>query len=178
MPDMIFGPCGGLALLRRALIDDVSDFPAEFFSYLEDADLAWRSQLRGWGTRLAPTALARHVYSASGGQGSPLKQRMLARNRLRVLVRCMPGPLLRECLPAIAAYDLLAVGYAALRGQWPTAAGRAEALAELPALLSQRRAIQARRTAAIGDLSRWLRPAPSPLANLHEQRRLGALLSD
>ena len=176
MPDAIFGPSGGLALLRRDLLDDVGGFPEEFFSYLEDADLAWRAQLRGWATRLAPGARARHVYSASGGQGSPLKQRLLGRNRLRVIVRCMPSPLLRECLPAIAAYDLLAVGYAALRRQWPIAAGRAEALRELPALLAQRRTIQARRSVAVGELAHWLLPASTPLANLRNQRQLSALL--
>jgi hypothetical protein len=47
-----------------------------------------------------------------------------------------------------------------------------EALRELPALREQRRAIQARRTAAIGDLARWLEPALSPVAMLHQQQQL------
>jgi GT2 family glycosyltransferase len=177
-PGSIFGACGGLALLRRALIDDIGPFPADFFSYLEDADLAWRAQLRGWSCALASKARARHVYSASSGQGSPFKQRLLGRNRLRVLVRCLPTPLLQECLPAIMAYDLLAIAYAALRRQWSIIAGRGEALGELPALLAQRRTIQQRRTAPIDQLARWLDPAPSPLDNLRAQRRLDALLRE
>jgi GT2 family glycosyltransferase len=176
-PQPIFGASGGLALLRRALIDDVGSFEPGFFSYLEDADLAWRARLRGWDAVLAPGARARHVYSATGGQGSPFKQRLLGRNRLRVVVRCLPGPLLRDCLPQIVAYDALAVAYALVRRRPAIAEGRAEALRELPALRAQRRAIQARRSASIGELAAWIAPAPPPWAALQTQRRLAGLLA-
>ncbi|MCG8350948.1 MAG: glycosyltransferase family 2 protein [Chloroflexales bacterium] len=171
-PHEIFGASGGLMLLRRAMIDDIGPFAAEFFNYLEDVDLAWRARLRGWSCRLAPTARARHVYSASSVQGSPFKQRLLGRNRLRAIIRCMPAPLLRQCLPAILSYDVLALAYAALRRQPAIATGRMEALRELPALREQRRSIQARRTATIGDLARWLEPALSPVATLRQQEQL------
>ena len=174
-PVAIFGASGGLALLRRAMLDDVGGLEPSFFSYLEDADLAWRALLRGWGCALAPAARARHVYSATAGQGSPFKQRLLGRNRLRVIVRCLPGPLLRACLMSILGYDLLAVGYGVLRRQPAIVAGRLAALGELPALLAQRRAIQARRTASTGELAAWLAPAPPPWAALAVQRRLARL---
>lgn len=177
LPTTIFGASGGLALLRRELIADVGNFEPDFFSYLEDADLAWRAQLRGWACVLAPGARARHVYSASAGQGSPFKQHLLGRNRLRVIIRCMPTPILRECLPQIIAYDLLALTYAALQRQPAIAAGRLAALSELPALRAQRRAIQARRTTAIGSLSRWLAPAPPPWRVLQQARQLQRLIT-
>lgn len=175
-PAAVFGASGGLALLRRRMIDDVGLLAEEFFSYLEDADLAWRARLRGWDCVLAPAARARHVYSASSGQGSLFKQRLLARNRLRLIVRCLPDQLLHECLPAIVRYDLLALAYAGLRRQPAIAAGRWEALRELPALRRQRQAIQARRTAPIGELAGWIEAAPGPLAALQLQRRLDALI--
>jgi GT2 family glycosyltransferase len=178
LPLEIFGASGGLALLRRELLDDVGLFEEGFWSYLEDADLAWRARLRGWPSVLAPGARARHVYSATGGQGSPLKQRLLARNRLRVLVRCLPAPLLRACLPAAALYDALALVHAARARQPAIAAGRLMALGELPALLGQRRAIQARRTAPLARLAAWLERAPGPLAVLHEGRALDAVLRE
>ncbi len=176
-PVAVFGASGGLALLRRPMIDDVGMFAAEFFNYLEDADLAWRLRLRGWQCRLAPQACARHVYSASGGEGSPFKQFLLGRNRLRMLIRCLPGPLLRECLPAILRYDLMALAYAALRGQPAMAQGRAAALAELPRLRRERRQIQACRTAPIGALATWIAAAPSMPAVLAERRRLREMLN-
>jgi GT2 family glycosyltransferase len=171
-PCEIFGASGGLALLQRKMLDDSGLFEECFFSYLEDADLAWRARLRGWRCMLAPAAHARHVISASG---SHLKQRLLARNRLRVILRCLPAPLLLECLPLIVRYDSLALAYALLRRQPAIAAGRLDVLHELPTLLAQRRAIQSRRTAPYCALAPWLEPAPSPLAALRLQRTLTAL---
>lgn len=176
-PLEVFGASGGLALLRRSMLDDVGLFADGFFSYLEDVDLAWRARLRGWSCVLAPGALARHVYSATGGEGSPLKQRLLGRNRLRLILRCLPGPLLRECLPAILAYDAMTLAYAALRRLPAVAAGRLEVIGELPALLAQRRAIQARRSAPIAALAAWIEPAVGPLAELRERRRLSQILA-
>lgn len=172
LPIEVFGASGGLALMRRELIEDTGPFAAHFFNYLEDVDLAWRARLRGWRCWLAPTARARHVYSASAGQGSAFKQRLLGRNRVRVIVRCLPTALLSTCLPAILRYDLLVLAYATMHRQPAMIAGRLEALRELPDLLHQRRAIQSRRTAATGDLARWLQPAPSPLAAWQMQQRL------
>ncbi|NJN16413.1 MAG: glycosyltransferase family 2 protein [Oscillochloris sp.] len=173
VPLPIFGVSGGLALLRRETIADIGSFAAHFFSYLEDVDLAWRMQLRGWESVLAPGAVARHVYSATGGEGSRFKQRLLGRNRLWVLVRCLPAPLLRECLPAILRYELQAITYAALARQVAMITGRVEALRELPRLLAERRAIQSRRTAPVAALAAWLEPAPGPIAEL---RRAGSFV--
>ena len=125
-----------------------------------------------------PGARARHVYSATAGQGSPFKQRLLGRNRLRVIVRCLPAELLPGCLPAIFAYDLLATAYAVVTRQPAMAAGRVAALRELPALLRERRAIQSRRIAATDTIARWLEPAGTPLSALREQRRLDAILAE
>jgi hypothetical protein len=69
------------------------------------------------------------------------------------------------------------VAYAALRRQPAMLAGRLDVLSELPALREQRRQIQARRTAPLHSLARWLEPAPSPLEVLYQQRRLQRLLS-
>lgn len=173
-PQPVFGASGGLALLRRSMLDDIGLF-ADFFSYLEDADLAWRARLRGWECVLAPHARARHVYSATAGVASPLKQRLLGRNRLRMIIRCLPTPLLVACLPSILAYDGMVIAYAALRRQPALIAGRLMALAEVPTLLHQRRVIQDRRTAPIPALARWIEPPAGPLTTWRLQRRLARL---
>lgn len=175
-PEPIGGASGGALLYRRRLLDDIGPMASEFFNYLEDVDLAWRALLRGWQSMIVPTARARHIYSATAGQGSPFKQRLLGRNRLAAIIRCFPGPLLRSCLPAMLAYDTLAIGYALLYRQYPIASGRLEALRALPMLLEQRRLIQARRTAPVSDFARWLEPAPLPWASLEEQQQLQAIL--
>ena len=172
------GASGGAALYRRALLEDIGLMEPNFFNYLEDVDLAWRALLRGWRSVVVPQARARHVYSATAGQGSPFKQRLLGRNRLRVIARCLPAELIARCLPAILAYDLLAIIYAALTRRPAIASGRLAALRDLPRLLRERRAIQSGRRASTSDLARWIEPAAAPWQTLGQQRRLDAILSE
>lgn len=177
-PVEILGPSGALAIYRRTLLEDVGLPEAGFFAYLEDVDLAIRAALRGWRSLLVPSARARHVYSATAVQGSAFKQRLLARNRVRTIVRCFPAGTLRRCLPAILAYDLMAAAYAILRRQPAILAGRLDALRELRVLRRQRRLIQGRRAAPHAALERWLEPAPPPWKTLGEQRALDAILRE
>ena len=177
-PQPILGASGGAALYRRALLEDIGLMEPNFFNYLEDVDLAWRALLRGWRSVVVPQARARHVYSATAGQGSPFKQRLLGRNRLRVIARCLPADLAARCLPAILAYDLLAIAYAALTRRPAIASGRLAALRDLPRILRERRAIQADRRASTSDLARWIEAAATPWQTLSEQRRLDAILSE
>ena len=123
-----------------------------------------------------PRARARHVYSATAGQGSPFKQRLLGRNRLRVIARCLPADLAMRCLPAIVAYDVLAVAYGTIVRQPAIAAGRLEGLRDIPRLWRERRAIQAGRRAPTSEVACWLEPAGAPWRTLAEQRWLDALL--
>jgi GT2 family glycosyltransferase len=177
-PQPVMGASGGLALYRRMMLDDIGLMAPDFFNYLEDVDLAWRAQLRGWECLVVPAARARHIYSATGGQGSPLKQRLLGRNRLRAIIRCFPSGVLRSCLPDILAYDTMALAYAALARQPAMIAGRIEALRDWAQLLRERRAIQARRTVPEAAFAAWLEPSPTPWRTLRTVRRLDALLRD
>ncbi len=174
----VMGVSGGLALLRRSLINDIGLLEGSFFNYLEDVDFAWRALLRGWEAAVVPLARAQHVYSASAGQGSPFKQRLLGRNRIAAIVRCFPDTLLVRYLPAILGYDALAIVYAVATRQSAIIAGRIEALRQMQNLLDQRRVIQARNTAPIATFARWLESTPAPWSLLVEQRRLDAILAE
>src|SRR5207237_10299092 len=50
--EYVFGATGAAALYRRRMVDEISVdgefFDESFFSFREDADLAWRAQLLGW----------------------------------------------------------------------------------------------------------------------------------
>jgi GT2 family glycosyltransferase len=176
-PQPVMGASGGAMLVRRAMLQDVGLFEPWFFNYLEDVDLAWRALLRGWGAIVAPGARARHVYSATGGEGSPFKQRLLGRNRLAAIVRCWPAELLARCLARIVGYDALAVAYALARGRPAIVRGRLEALSNLGLLLAQRRAIQSG-CSAPAAIGRWLEPAPPPWQSLRQQQWLAQVLSE
>ncbi len=175
-PVEIFGASGGAVCYTRAALEDAGLFDERYFNYLEDADLAWRLRLLGWRCMMVPTARVRHIYSATAGQGSPFKQRLLARNRLRLIVRCVPSTLLRRHWVAILRYDLLALGYALLRRQPAMITGRTAVLKELPDLIGARRRMLKRKRVRSDDLERWLVPPVSVRQMLAEQRALATVL--
>ena len=176
-PVQVFGATGGAMCLRRTALEDVGLFEEPFFNYLEDADLAWRLRLRGWACALAPAAQARHIYSATSGHQSPMKQRLLALNRWRVLLRCMPNELLWECMASIVRYDLLAVAFAALHRKPAIVQGRISLVGDLPRLLAERRLIAQRSVVGAGELRQWLTPAQGIRQTLAETKRLDRMLS-
>jgi GT2 family glycosyltransferase len=171
----VFGASAGACLLRRAMLEDVGLFEESFFAYSEDTDLAWRARLRGWRALLAPDAVVYHALSATGGEGSPFKRYQLAHNRWRLLVRNYPGAPLLLRLPIVLLYDLLPIANGLVRGDAIPLRGRLDALRQLPGLLGQRRAIQARRTAAWRDLRATMSQLESPLSLYHRTRLIGQL---
>lgn len=174
----IFGVSGGAAAYRRAALTDVGSFPEAFFMYLEDVDLAWRLRLRGWDAALAADAVATHAVSASAGEGSPFKRRLLARNRIWTLIRCMPRRFLIRNGWRIAAYDGLVTLSAPFRHDGDSVRGRIEALGAVGARLAERRVIQSRITASLDDIAKWLRPDPSATELLRLRRRSRELALD
>lgn len=110
----VFGACAGAALYRRALLDAIGLFDADYFAFYEDADLAWRAHNSGWKCVFVPEAKVYHVHGASFGKISPQKLFWLARNRWWTLVKnySMPGLIL--FMPLIVLADLTALVYATL----------------------------------------------------------------
>jgi len=162
-PHRVFGACGGAALYRRAMLDDVGVFDEDFFAYLEDVDLAWRARLRGWDSVLAPEALVLHAHSGTLGEGSPLKRFLLARNKVWTVVKCAPDPDFWRWLPVIATYDVGAATFGAARQRdWASVRGRLAALRNLDGALRKRRDIQARRSVHDGNLQQFYTPLAPP----------------
>ena len=111
-PQFIFGACAGAALYRRAMLQEIGLFDEEYFAYLEDVDLAWRAQWAGWRSIYVPTACVYHHHSATGGEGSPFKNRLLGRNKVWLIAQNYPAPYLAGFLPVIMLYDFASVAYA------------------------------------------------------------------
>lgn len=174
-PVEIFGPSGGAALYRRAMIQEIGPFREDLFAYLEDAELAWRARLAGWRCLLAPDAVVHHVYSATSGLDSPFKSFQLARNRLLLLFLALPAGLWLRFAPFIVAYDLFACLYGLLSGDVQVVRGRLAALRAFPGLWAERRAVQARRRVALRELVRLLAPPMAPWTVLRLRRRIARL---
>lgn len=116
---VVFGFCGGAALLRTAELRAAGGVPPSYFCYYEDTDTAWRLRLHGWQVQFAPDAVVLHLHGASTRPGSPMFHRWNERNRLLTLIRCAPAIIaLREVarFTAITALLLIRRVVALLRG--------------------------------------------------------------
>lgn len=172
VPVEVFGPCGGAALYRRAMLDQIGLFDEDFFAYLEDVDLAWRARRAGWRCLYVPAARVFHRHSATGREGSPFKSYHLGRNKVWLLAKNYPIGHLWPYLPLVFLYDLAAVAYAAVaRRDLHALAGRLAGWGGLPRMLRKReRAPEGART----DLG-CLAPPDLPWRVQHRYQHLAIL---
>jgi GT2 family glycosyltransferase len=132
---------GACLAIRREAWDAVGGFPDSFFLYVDDVDISHRLRLQGRDFGLLPAARVTHDYEFGR---RPDKLRELERNRLLMVVRCYPAPVLAAVAPALIATELALLAVAAVDG-WAGAKVRGTGgfLRGLPRALRERRAIQA-----------------------------------
>jgi GT2 family glycosyltransferase len=160
-----FGACGAAALYRRAMLDDLAldgeYFDEDFFAYYEDADLAWRAQLRGWRCVFAPHAIATHArgwgdtlrkkgHAAKDGRGP----RLALRNRYLMTIKNDALGYLLADLPLILAAELPRLAYAALAAP-QVLLGIPDLVRAWPSALRKRRRIRSQRTVDDPIVRRW-----------------------
>ena len=150
----IFTPCAAAALYRRAPIVTLGGFDESYFCYMEDVDLGFRLRLVGHTARYVPSAVVRHVGSAtSGGQHSDFSVFHGHRNMVWTFVKNMPTPLLWLLLPWHLAANLAAVLIFTARGQGKTIVrAKWQALQGLGHAWRQRRSIQRQRSASVRSI--------------------------
>jgi GT2 family glycosyltransferase len=124
VPEETLFPSGSAALYRRSMLEELGGFDDSFFLYCEDTDLGLRARWAGWKCLYVPQAVVEHHYSHSAGAASPLKAYYVERNRLFVLVKTFPAPMLLRALPASLARYFWHILYL-LRGQGSAARFRA-----------------------------------------------------
>jgi GT2 family glycosyltransferase len=86
-PADVFALCGCAVAFRTEAGRAVDWFDDDFFLYYEDTDLSWRLRAAGWTIRYEPSAVVRHVHSASAVEWSPTHVFHTTRNRLLMLVK-------------------------------------------------------------------------------------------
>ncbi len=114
-------PSGAACLYRRAMLEDVGLYDESFFLYADDAELGLRGRLAGWQCGFTPEAVAYHRYSQTAGTYSPLKAFYVERNRIWLVAKLFPLPLVLLS-PLFTVARFLGHGYGALTGRG--AAGR------------------------------------------------------
>lgn len=87
-------PSGSAAMFRRSMLEETGLFDEDFFLYCEDTDLGLRARWAGWKCLYVPGAVVDHRYSETAGRASPLKAYYVERNRLFVVAKNFPAPLL------------------------------------------------------------------------------------
>jgi GT2 family glycosyltransferase len=127
----VFGPMGGAAAYRRAMLADVGLLDELYFIYLEDVDLAFRAQLRGWPCVYQPRARVSHRGGASGG--GVLESFYNGRNLVRLLVKNMPTALMPRVLPGFLRFQAQRTTHAA--EAWRGGAARATLRGQLAGLM-------------------------------------------
>jgi GT2 family glycosyltransferase len=167
----VFGPTGGAAAFRRAILSQTDLFPEPYFLYLEDVDLAWRLRLQGFRSVSRKSAWALHVYSASSVEGSALKDYYLARNRAWTLIRCWPGEIWRRNWLRVLVYELGAIAHALATFRSASIRGRIDGWTGVFRLRKVRRIIQRRRKIEMPELIYWIKAAPS-VRNIFRLRRV------
>lgn len=99
-PGPVWGASASAAFYRRAALNQVGAFPADFGAYFEDVDLAHRLNRGGWRCLYAPAAVVWHRVSASyGKRPSRRVLEMQSRNEERVFWRNTRGRELVRALP-------------------------------------------------------------------------------
>jgi len=162
----VFGATGAAAMFRRSMVEAVSidgDFFDEgFFSYREDADLAWRAQLMGWKCLYVPEAVAWHVRRVTPERREQLPLEInwhSVKNRFLMRGKNASGWLCWRLFWPVAWRDLMIFGYAVFRDRRLLSA-LAYPIRQIGSVRQKRKIIQARRRVSDRSLIWWFCDTP------------------
>lgn len=90
-PAKVFSACGGAAIYRRSILEEIGLFDENHFAYLEDLDIGYRARIRGYQNLYEPRAQVLHFGSAStGSRYNKQKTVLAASNSVYVIAKNMP----------------------------------------------------------------------------------------
>lgn len=90
-PAKIFSACGGAAIYRKSVLDEIGLFDEAHFAYLEDLDIGYRARIYGYDNYYEPGAEVIHYGSASSGSRyNEWKTDLAAQNSVYVIAKNMP----------------------------------------------------------------------------------------
>ena len=105
-PAEVFSACGGAAIYRKTVFEEIGLFDELHFAYLEDLDVGYRAQIFGYRNYYEPGAMVVHYGSASSGpQYNAWKTEISAANNVYVVFKNMPF------LQRLFNFPFLFVGY-------------------------------------------------------------------
>lgn len=91
VPCEIFSACGGAAIYRKSVLEEIGYFDEEHFAYMEDLDIGYRARIYGYRSYYEPTAEVIHYGSASSGSRyNEWKTSLASANNIYVAGKNMP----------------------------------------------------------------------------------------
>ena len=108
-------------MVRSSVWKNLGGLDDRFFAHMEEIDLCWRMQLRGWKVTLVPASCVYHIGGGTLSNESPFKLRLNFRNNLLLLENNLPSTLqsrfrtrlrilARMCLDGLSALVYLCKG--------------------------------------------------------------------
>ena len=87
----VFSACGGAAIYRKKILEEIGAFDELHFAYLEDVDLGYRARIYGYRNAYTPRAGVIHYGSAStGSRYNAWKTEAAAANNVYLIYKNMP----------------------------------------------------------------------------------------
>ena len=143
----VFGACGGAALYRRKMVEEIGFFDEDFFLIHEDIDLNFRAQLNGWKTLYVPTAIVYHRVRSSIVHMSDMAVYYTLRNSEFVRMKNIPLTIFTRCFPEFIMWTLMEFAYFVIKHRRLKLyfKAKSDAIRMLPRMLNRRAVIMKQR---------------------------------
>ena len=87
----VFSSCGGAAIYRREIFQEIGYFDEAHFAYLEDVDIGYRARIFGYHNEYEPEAKVLHYGSGfSGSKHNEFKVKLASKNSIFLIWKNMP----------------------------------------------------------------------------------------
>lgn len=90
-PENVLWCSGACLLVRSSVWNELGGLDERFFAHMEEIDLCWRMQLRGWKVTNVPSSEVYHIGGGTLPNESPFKLRLNYRNNLLLLENNLPS---------------------------------------------------------------------------------------
>ncbi|MGL4411298.1 MAG: glycosyltransferase family 2 protein [Bacteroidales bacterium] len=120
-PISIFWATGAALLTRRSLYLELGGLDATFFAHMEEIDLCWRLNSRGYNIKVIPSSVVYHLGAATLEKESPRKTYLNFRNNLLMLYKNLPNEVCSKVLALRFFLDIVAAMKMAISLQIPNA---------------------------------------------------------
>lgn len=98
-PAEVLWASGACLLVRASVWKALGGLDERFFAHMEEIDLCWRMQLRGWKVNIVPESFVYHIGGGTLSNESPFKLRLNFRNNLLLLENNLPATFVANGLP-------------------------------------------------------------------------------